>query len=284
MKSQIAGVALPLITVAMLLQPKSSIAQEEVPAYLRDRGAGIPTSQFATYVRKGQLLLYPFYEYYRDNDLEYEPFDFGFGSIQEYRGRYRANEGIFFVSYGISDRVAVEFEVATISAKFRKSAQDTSAVPARIEESGLGDVEGEIRWRWNQESADQPEYFSYFETVFPTGEKNSLIGTSDWEFKLGTGLVKGLEWGTITIRAAIDYSAAEKTFGVGEYAVEYLKKVSKHFKIFAMVEGAEDEIAVIPEIQWHLGSKCFIKANTGFGITSKATDFAPEVGIMFSVN
>ncbi len=284
MKHKILIAAVLFFAIGNILQPMSSFAQEEVPTYLRDRGTGIPTSQFGTYVRKGQLLLYPFYEYYRDNNLEYEPFDFGFGSIQEYRGRYRANEGIFFISYGCSDKLAAEFEIATISAKFRKSDKDNSAVPLRIEESGLGDVEGQIRWRWNQESAGRPEYFSYFETVFPTGKKHSLIGTSDWEFKLGSGLAKGLKWGTITLRAAVDYSAAEKTFGGGEYALEYLKKLSDHFRIFAMVEGAEDELAVVPELQWRLNGKFFLKANTGLGITSKATDFAPEVGLMFSVN
>ena len=49
-----------------------------------------------------------------------------------------------------------------------------------------------------------------------------------------------------------------------------------------MVEGADDELAFIPEIQWHISRNVFLKANNGFGFTSKATDFAPEVGIMFS--
>ncbi len=38
-----------------------------------------------------------------------------------------------------------------------------------------------------------------------------------------------------------------------------------------------------PGIQWHCNRNVFLKANTGFGVTSKATDFAPEVGIMFSI-
>jgi hypothetical protein len=38
-----------------------TIAQEaEVPIYLKDRGTGIPTSMFGTYVSKGELLFYPF--------------------------------------------------------------------------------------------------------------------------------------------------------------------------------------------------------------------------------
>jgi hypothetical protein len=283
MKSPIVVVALLLIMTALMLQPTGSLSQEELPVYLRDRGTGIPMSQFGTYVRQGELLMYPFYEYYHDNNLEYEPFDFGFGSTREFRGRYRANEGLIFIGYGISDRLAVEFEAGVIAAKLNKSNKDLSPVPAVIDESGLSDVEGQIRWRWNQESVKTPEFFTYFETVFPTGKKYSLIGTSDWEFKLGTGLLKGFRWGTVTFRAAVEYDAAEKTVGSGEYALEYLKRISNRFRFFAMLEGTEDEVALIPEIQWHIGPNLFLKANNGFGVTSKATDFAPEIGIIFSL-
>jgi hypothetical protein len=237
---------------------------------------------FGTYIRKGELMIYPFYEYYHDNNLEYEPADFGFGSTQVFRGRYRANEVLIFIGYGISDRLAIEFEVGVIAARLNKSNKDLSVVPVEIEESGLSDVEGQIRWRWNHESAKTPEFFNYFETVFPTGEKNSLIGTSDWEFKLGSGLIKGFSWGTVTFRVAVDYTTVEKKVEVGEYALEYLTRISNRFRFFAMLEGSEDEVALVPEIQWHISRGIYLKANNGFGVTSKATDFAPELGIMFS--
>src|SRR5574341_8598 len=183
MKSPILIVVPLLIVTATTSQPTSCFGQEELPSYLRDRGEGIPMSQFGTYIRPGELLIYPFYEYYHDDNMEYEPADFGKGSHQEFRGRYRAHEGLLFIGYGISDRFAFELEAGVIDAKFNKSDQDTSAVPAEIKESGLSDVEGQFRWRWNHESEKTPEFFSFFETVFPTGEKNSLIGTSAWEFK-----------------------------------------------------------------------------------------------------
>ncbi len=69
----------------------------------------------------------------------------------------------------------------------------------------------------------------------------------------------------------------------GEYAVEYLKRISNHFRFFVMIEGSEDEIALIPEIQWHISPHVFLKVNNGFALTSKATDFAPEIGLMISV-
>jgi hypothetical protein len=79
----------------------------------------------------------------------------------------------------------------------------------------------------------------------------------------------------------VDYVTAEKKFEPGEFALEYLKRVSNRFRFFVMLEGSEDEIELIPEIQWHINRNMFLKANSGFGVTSKATDVAPEVGIMF---
>jgi hypothetical protein len=155
-------------------------------------------------------------------------------------------------------------------------------MPATLEESGLSDVEGQIRWRWNHESASTPEFFSYFLSVFPTGEKNSLIGTSDWELKLGAGLIKGFGWGTITPGVAVEYAASEKTYAIA-YGFEYLKRLSDRARFFAMLEGADDEVALIPEIQWFFNPHAILKANVGFGLTSKAVDVAPEVGIMFSM-
>jgi hypothetical protein len=237
-KTKTVIVALLLIMTAVMLQPTRSFSQQ-VPDYLRDRGAGIPTSIFGTYVRKGELLIYPFYEYYRDKDLEYEPAEFGFGSTQEFRGRYRANEALLFIGYGISDRWALEFEAAGIAAKFNKAATDLTALPADIKESGLGDVEAQIRRRWNYESAKTPEFFNYFEAVFPTGEK---------------------------------------------IASEYQKRASNNFRFYAMLEGSEDELAIVPGMEWQLRHGVFLKVNNGFGLTSKAIDFAPEVGIMFSLS
>ena len=284
------AVIVALLMSAAMLQSTRIFSQDlqdpedpqNLPVYLRDRGTGIPMSMFGTYVRKGELLVYPFYEYVKDDNLEYEPADFGFPSKREFRGRFRGHEALIFIGYGISDRLAIEIEAGVITAKFNKSGSDTTAVPAEIEESGLSDVEGQIRWRWNHESEGKPEVFNYFEYVFPTGEKNSLIGTSHWELKLGVGLIKGFSWGTVTFRVAAAYTTEENRVEPGEYAFEYLKRISEGFRFFVMLEGEDDELALVPEIQWHMTPNIFLKANTGFGVTSKANDFAPEVGIVFS--
>ncbi|MCH8032185.1 MAG: hypothetical protein IH950_00320 [Bacteroidetes bacterium] len=274
---------LQLILTAMLIQPTVSFAQEEIPDYLQDRGSGIPMSIFGTYVRDGELLVYPFYEYYYDSNMEYEPFDFGLPSMQEFRGQYQANEFLIFLGYGISDRLALEFEAGVITATLTKSENDTSSLESEFTESGISDVEGQIRWRWNHENSSVPEFFNYFEYVFPTGDKHSLIGTSDWEFKLGAGVIKGFNFGTITLRLAFEYDAGEKKVEPGEYALEYLKRISNSFRLFVMLEGSEDEVALVPEIQWFITQSVLLKASTGIGVSSKATDFASEIGIMFSL-
>ena len=277
-----AVISLLIAATVVVIYSRKSFAFEG-SAYSRDRGQGIPMSIFGTYVEKGQLLLYPFYEYYYDNNMEYKPAELGYPSNEDYRGRFRAHEGIFFLGYGISDVFAIEVEAGIIDATLFKSDKDKSGMPDKLHESGLSDVEGQLRWRWNRESSKTPEYFSYFMTVFPTGKSNSLIGTSDWELKLGMGLIKGFRWGTITPSLAVEYTASERSFDFA-YGFEYLKRLSSRFRIFLMVEGNQDEVALIPEIQWHFNDSVFLKINTGFALTSKEVDLAPEIGLMFSMH
>jgi hypothetical protein len=277
-----------LITVLGLLQvlmsPRVGTAQEELPVYLRDRGEGVATSMFGTYIERGELFIYPFYEYYHDNNLEYEPADFDFSSTEEFRGRYRAHEFLLFFGLGITDWLAVELEGAVIDATVTRAANDTiSGMPDELAESGLGDVEAQLRWRWSRETERRPEYFSYFETVFPLQKDKVLIGTQDWEFKLGAGVIKGFAFGTWTARAAIAYDASENKFELGEYALEYLKRFSNLFRGTVVVEGSEDEIELILDAQFHVSPRVFVRLNTGIGLTSKATDLAPEFGVLFSI-
>jgi hypothetical protein len=272
-----------LFTVVILsLLITGTAGAGDLPDYLMDRGEGVPLSMFGTYIMSGELIIYPFYEYYYDHDAEYAPDEFGFADINDYRGKYTGHEGLIFIGYGITEDLAAEFEVAYISARLEKSDDDPSGMPEEVEESGLGDVEGQIRWRFLREQETRPEAFTYFETVFPTGEKDSLIGTSDWEFKLGLGLTKGFGFGTMTLRTAVARDLAENKTEVGEYAVEYLRRLSEKYRIYLAIEGEQDEIEMIPELQWHFRKNMFAKCSLAFGLTSKATDFAPEIGVMFS--
>ncbi len=256
--------------------------QSDLPPYLRDRGHGLPSSMFGTFIQRGQVLLYPFFEYYHDNDYEYKPAELGYGLDVDYRGKYRASEGLLFVGYGLTDWLAIEFEAAVITATLEKSPNDTSQAPAKIEESGLGDVEGQLRARVLTETAGRPELFGLLEVVFPTQPDKLLIGTPDWEFKLGVGATKGFSWGTVTLRTEAEYEREESKVVFGEYAVEYLKRLSPSWRVYLGVEGVEDEVELITEVQWHISDYVFLKLNNAFGITSKATDWAPEVGVMFA--
>jgi hypothetical protein len=249
-----------------------------------DRGPGVASSMFGTYIARGELLIYPFFEYYRDHDFEYKPEELGFVGDADVRGRYRAHEGLFFLGYGLSDDLAVEVEAAAITARLDKSPADRSAMPPRIQESGLGDVEAQLRWRWRRETEERPELFSYGEVVFPHARDKALIGTPGWELKLGTGLVRGTAWGTWTARAAVEYSTASSSrFDIGEYAVEYLKRLSPSWRVYAGVEGTQDEVSLLGELQWHVSRYAFIRFNSGVGLTSKATDWTPELGIVFRI-
>ena len=271
-----------LIAAAVMISgPRGAAAEDDVSYYLADRGVGTPLSMFGTYIEKGQFIVYPFYEYYYDQDAEYSPAEFGYGLDEDFRGRYRASEGLIFLGYGIASDLAVELEAAVISAKQYRSDDDPSEMPEKIEESGLGDVEGQLRWRFARETAGRPEFFTYFETVFPLQEDKKLIGTQDWGHKLGVGATKGLHFGTLTLRTAVEYSAEESKVEAGEYALEYLKRISSLFRFYIGVEGSEDEVELITDLQFHIIENAFIRVNNAFGVTSKATDYAPEFGILF---
>jgi hypothetical protein len=275
------GTTIASLISAIACFATAATAQRLTP-YLADRGTGIATSMFGEYVRRGELLVYPFYEY-TSQSLEYKPSELGFGLDQDFRGRFREHEALIFLAYGVSDRLALELEsVFYTTASLRKDPSDPSAVPAEIRESGFGDTQAEARWRWAHETSSRPEIFSYLEVDFPFQRHRKIIGTQDWEYKLGTGVIKGFSFGTITARAAAEYEQGDRELIFGEYAVEYLKRLSPVFRFYTGVEGNQDEVEWIIEGQYRLGRNAHLKLNTAFGLTSKAPDFAPEIGIMFN--
>jgi len=280
-----AAAAVPTVAADEAVQassPSPAPPGSTLPTYLKDRGTGLPTTLFGTYIRGGDWIIYPFFEYYRDQNREYKPSELGFEGEQDYRGRYRASEGLLYLGYGVTDDLALEFEAAVIRATLEKSPEDASAMPATLEASGLGDIDAHLLWRWRRETEDRPELYSFVKVAFPRRGADPLIGTPDWELGLGTGLIRGFGWGTVTVRAAIEYAPGSSSeFDIGEYAVEYLKRLSPKWRLYAAVEGAQDEVSLITEVQWHLSSHVTLKLNSGFGLTSKATDWEPEVGILF---
>ena len=55
-----------LLTAAFtcLISTRAVAQQPEAEPWLRDRGAGLPTSMFGTFIQKGELIVYPFFEAY----------------------------------------------------------------------------------------------------------------------------------------------------------------------------------------------------------------------------
>ncbi len=282
-----AGALIPAVAAAQTTPASSSNAtptDDALPTYLKDRGTGVALSMFGTYIRRGELVIYPYWEYYRDRNREYNPQELGFVGEQDFRGRFRESEGLFFVAYGITDGFAVQAEVAVARASLEKAKTDGSLLPPKLEESGLTSFETQLRWRWRKEDEQRPELWSYLDVVYPTNKREPLIGTVGWESELGVGLTRGYGWGTLTARVAVAYEGASTThFDLGEYAVEYLKRVSPSWRFFLGVQGSGDAVSLITEAQWHLTHRVFIRFNQEIGLTSRATDWEPQLGILFTL-
>lgn len=285
----------PLGLMAILVCPTLAAAQEAsgdaaVTTFdpLRDRGPGIPTSLFGTYIEPGQWMVYPFVEYEKNNDEEYTPIELGyprpgFTGEEEYLGDFTQKEAVLFIGYGINESLAFEFEAELYaSATLDKSPLDTSPVPARLTESGFAGAEAQLRWMMREETPERRALYSFFEVEFPFQDTKVLIGAQDIEVAAGIGFIRRYSWGTLNGRASIAYDGEEDKFELGEYAIEYLKRINDRWRLVATLEGEDDELALIGEAQLTLRPGIMLKLNSGFGLTEKATDFAPEIGVLFT--
>jgi hypothetical protein len=104
----------------------------------------------------------------------------------------------------------------------------------------------------------------------------------DWEGELGFGVIKGFRWGTLSGRYALAYE--DKGLQGGEFALEYLKLLSPRWRGVLALEGEGEDLSLITEAQLFLSPRVFLKLNVGFGLSSKVPDFAPELGVMMSVD
>ena len=254
------------------------------PPYTEDRGGDVPTSLFGTWVSDGELLVYPFYEFTTNGDAEFTASELGFAGEEEFQAQLDEHEALIFLGWGISRRFALELEAAVwASSELSDPSGAPPGVPARIEESGLGDVETQLRWLWAGETRSRPLLYSFLEVVFPLQKDDVILGTQDWEFAAGFGTVRGFRWGTLNGRASLKYDAEDAQVELGEYAVEYLRRTSPRWRWVAALEGEDDELALIGEAQLRIARRAVLKLNCGFGVTEKAPDLAPEIGVIFSL-
>jgi len=285
-RSFLEGVLALTIAATLFLSPGATRAAEPpgLPAYLSDRGDGITTSLFGTYIREKEFLFYPFYEYVYTGKFEYEPSEFGFSGSEEFSsGKLEEHEFLLFFAYGISDSLAIELESAVYSsADFTKDPGDTTGVQ-NIRESGLGDTETNIRWRYRKETESKPEITFFFGTVFPLQKNKKLIGTQHWEFVPGIVVTKGYSFGTLAARLSAVYDTGENKAEFDEWAIDYVKRLSPLWRVVFSVEAEQlDEVSLIGEVQYTLAMNAVLKVNCGFGLTEKAPDFAPEIGVIFN--
>jgi len=263
-----------------------AFAQDNLPRFLNDRGTGIPTSLFGTFIKKGELLIHPFFEYTLDHNLEYQPAQYGLGVDKDFRAKFhRSNEQVY-IGYGFTDWLALEFEMAYMDVHFEKSANDNSAVPARIDESGFGDFEGQLRMRWMKENDHRPEIFGFLDVTIPSHRNKLLISDSDWDFKPGIGVIRGFSWGTIIFRSDLEYNREASSPDIGETAIEYLRRLSPSGLAYLAIEGGEggapDEWLLVTGLHWRFTDFVSVKIDNPVGITSKATDWSPQIGFLLT--
>jgi hypothetical protein len=201
-----------------------------------------------------------------------------------FRGRFRGTSSQLFIGYGVTDWLALELEGAYITAKLTKSPSDTFATPATTRQSGLTDLEAQVRARLLRETTGRPEIFGFVELVARSQRGKVLLEEANWDAKPGIGVVRGFGFGTVTIRIAAEYNHTEHKPDLGEIALEYLRRLAPSAHLYLAVEGGEggalDEWDLSTGIRWRLTTSVDFKLDNAVGISSRSTDWAPQVGLM----
>lgn len=97
---------------------------------------------------------------------------------------------------------------------------------------------------------------------------------------LHTGVIRTFSFGTLSARGGL--LSIGGALEPAEFQFEYLKRLSSRLRVYGGVEGVSDEWSSITELQVFLTRDVVLKLNNAFGLTSKATGWAPEVGVTFS--
>ena len=246
-----------------------------------------------SYVQRHELLIYPSYEYVTDHNMEYNPANLGYGLQEDFRGKFRSSSGGIFFAYGVTRKIALEFETAYEKASLEKSPSDPSTTPGEIKESGLADIEGQVRIRLAEERRKRPEIYTFVEITAPTQRDALLIGSPDWDARPGIGLIHGYPWGTMTIWSTLEYNREQSAiqepahFDIGETAIEYLRRFSRSW-LFSMAweggeGGAPDEWELRTGIQGPLAHWAHLKIINSVGVFSKSPDWTLQAGLMFTM-
>jgi hypothetical protein len=261
--------------------------QEDLPPNLRDRGPGVRISEFQTYIERHQLLVLPSVAYIKDHNREYNPLDWGYGNQVDLRGKLNSSSAQLLVAYAVTDWLAVELEGSYRSARFEKSPQDTTATPAQIRESGVGDFAAQVRARFAQERGRRPEIWGSVEVIPANQKRKVLIGDKLTDVKGEIGLTRGFHFGTMTLKTTVEYNHGDHHWDLGETSLEYLRRLSPAWRILLAIEGGEtgapDEWVFVTAGQWRIANGCYLKLANAVGLMSKSTDWEPQVGVLLAV-
>ena len=90
-------------------------------------------------------------------------------------------------------------------------------------------------------------------------------------FEVGLELLSTVPVVMTSVGLALLFRVTQRQ-NAGEYAFEYLKRLSPKWRVFASIEGTQvDEVELITEVQWHPHRRAFLKMNNGLGLTTNAT-------------
>jgi hypothetical protein len=276
--------SLCLAMLGVVETKKPAVAEELAGNLLRDRDNGATTSLLGSFVRKGEWMAYTFYEFERDSTAGYTGEDLGFEGDEEYVGQSTEHQAIMLLAWGVTPDLAIEFEAAFYQRATleRDPDDDTTGMPDRFSESRYGALEAQLHWRIATETEHRPEFFANLEVGPPDAGDMVLLGNSDWEAEAGLGAIKALPWGTMAVRASVAYDAGDGEIEMGEYAIEYCRRLTPSCRIAAALIGEPDELSLLSEVQWRFRENAFTRINVALGVTDEAPDFGGQFGAVFS--
>jgi hypothetical protein len=89
----------------------------------------------------------------------------------------------------------------------------------------------------------------------------------------------------MTFRATVEYNREASHLDIGETSLEYLKRLSSSWSLFAAFEGGEtgapDEWELVTGIQWRLADFLILKIDNSIGLLPKSNDWALQIGCVF---
>jgi hypothetical protein len=254
---------------------------------LPDRGPGVATSTTGLTLGPGELLVFASFERSENSGFEYSPNDFDVASGEDFQGNLRTSEEVVFLGYGLGDAFALGLEVAAARATFHRDEEDATGTPASVRESGLGDVQAELTWRFQRETERRPELYLFAEVALPHDRSKPLTGTPDWLAHVGVGLAREFSTGSLLSRISAEYDlASESPLDFGEWSLEWLHRFSSSWRLSAGFEGNIggannlDEVWTVADLEWRLAGRLALRFHSGYGLTSKTKGWSPEVGLV----